>query len=463
VLSYPAAIPLSNRTLVRLGDLIREHRVRRRSRWRRLDPGRQALLVLAHLRNGDIYARLAAGFDISSSTAWRYIGEAVDLLAALADDIGAAGARAARPACAILDGTLIPIDRVADQKPYYSGKHRRHGVNVQIVADPAGRLAWASAALPGAVHDPTAARTHGLGEVLTATDVTTFADKAYHGAGGTVRTPFTRHRARPRLSCGQKAVNRAHARIRALGDRAVSLLKGWKVLATIAAAAACSGDSCRPGLSLLRELTRSDVITHSTHPAGPQAPRVGPETPILKQSRLVDATGITTLENLGCQGRWVNVSGGGVAGVLLRSHDRFVEVGWLEVETGDLLREGRSDGDTVGWYDRLDDEMVFFYAHQGEMWLQTGRTRIPVTGCTAEFDRIAVRGGEDRVLRVLREGTVVFTTGYHVPNDPVLPHLLYITAGAEEEDFDLGMFIANVINDPVRLARMRECRVDPMG
>jgi hypothetical protein len=57
---------------------------------------------------------------------------------------------------------------------------------------------------------------------------------------------------------------------------------------------------------------------------------------------------------------------------------------------------------------------------------------------------------------VLREGTVVFTTGYHVPNDPVLPHLLYITAGVEEEDFDLGMFIANVINDPVRLARMRE-------
>ncbi|MBY8852933.1 IS5/IS1182 family transposase, partial [Saccharothrix sp. MB29] len=28
----------------------------------------------------------------------------------------------------------------------------------------------------------------------------------------------------------QKAVNRAHARIRALGERAVSLLKGWKVL-----------------------------------------------------------------------------------------------------------------------------------------------------------------------------------------------------------------------------------------
>jgi hypothetical protein len=43
-------------------------------------------------------------------------------------------------AYAILDGTLIPIDRVADQKPYYSGKHRRHGVNVQVIADAVGRL-----------------------------------------------------------------------------------------------------------------------------------------------------------------------------------------------------------------------------------------------------------------------------------------------------------------------------------
>ena len=59
-------------------------------------------------------------------------------------------------AYAILDGTLIPIDRVADQKPYYSGKHKRHGVNVQVIADAADRLIWASAALPGSTHDLTA-------------------------------------------------------------------------------------------------------------------------------------------------------------------------------------------------------------------------------------------------------------------------------------------------------------------
>ncbi|MFJ6677417.1 transposase family protein [Actinosynnema sp. NPDC091369] len=233
MLSYPASIPLSNRTLVHLAELIRAERTRRRSRWRRLEPGRQALLVLAHLRNGDTHARLAVGFGVSHSTAWRYVREAVDLLAGLADDLHAAGERAARPAYAILDGTLVPIDRVADQKPHFSGKHRRHGVNVQILADPAGRLVWASPALPGSVHDLTAARTHGLIDMLTTNDVTAFADKAYQGAGGTVHTPFKRHATRPRLSRGQKAVNRAHARIRALGERAVSLLKGWKILAKL--------------------------------------------------------------------------------------------------------------------------------------------------------------------------------------------------------------------------------------
>ncbi|GAA5047967.1 hypothetical protein HNP84_000270 [Thermocatellispora tengchongensis] len=233
MLSYPAAIPLSNHTLIRLADLIRAHRAERRSRWRRLDAARQALLVLAHLRNGDTYARLAAGFAISTTTAWRYVRESIDLLAALADDVQAAVLRAGRLAYAILDGTLIPIDRLADERPYYSGKHRRHGMNVQVLADPAGRLVWASPALPGATHDLTAARTVGLIDALTTAGVRTFADKAYQGAGGTIRTPFKRHRHRPRLSRHQKAVNRSHARIRAIGERAVATLKTWKVLAKL--------------------------------------------------------------------------------------------------------------------------------------------------------------------------------------------------------------------------------------
>jgi hypothetical protein len=58
----------------------------------------------------------------------------------------------------------------------------------------------------------------------------TFADKAYQGARGSIRTPFKRHRYRPKLSRRQKKVNRAHARIHAIGERAKATLKTWKVL-----------------------------------------------------------------------------------------------------------------------------------------------------------------------------------------------------------------------------------------
>jgi hypothetical protein len=49
LLPYPAAIPLSTRTLNHLAERIRVRRQRRGSRWRNLDPGQQALLALAHL------------------------------------------------------------------------------------------------------------------------------------------------------------------------------------------------------------------------------------------------------------------------------------------------------------------------------------------------------------------------------------------------------------------------------
>ena len=58
-------------------------------------------------------------------------------------------------------------------------------------------------------------------------------DKGYQGARGSVRTPFKRRRFRPKLSRRQKAVNRAHAKIRACGERAIATLKSWKVLAKL--------------------------------------------------------------------------------------------------------------------------------------------------------------------------------------------------------------------------------------
>lgn len=122
------------------------------TRWLRLPSARQALPALAHLRCGDTYAQLAAGFGIGIATAFRYIREAVDILATLAPALAEAIKATRAKAFVILDGTLLPIDRTATDTPYYSGKHQRHGMNVQVLMDPLGRLLWASPALPGSTH-----------------------------------------------------------------------------------------------------------------------------------------------------------------------------------------------------------------------------------------------------------------------------------------------------------------------
>ena len=175
-------------------------------------PGRQALLVLAYLRKSETFAELAAGFGIGTATAWRYVTETVALLAARAPKLRQAltSAKNAGHAYVVIDGTLIPIDRVAADRPFYSGKHRRHGMNLQVISAPDGEILWVSGPLPGAVHDLTAARIWGIIRELAAAGLITLADKGYHGAGDHILTPY-RGRNKP---ASQKEANRAHAQLR---------------------------------------------------------------------------------------------------------------------------------------------------------------------------------------------------------------------------------------------------------
>jgi hypothetical protein len=240
VLVYPSSMPVSNRALQVLADGLRHRRSAMGSRWRRLSAGQQALLVLAYLNKGETYTALAGGFDVGTTTVFRYVREGVDVLADLAPALDDALELARRKAFVILDGTLLPIDRVGMacgyDRAFYSGKHKRHGMNVQVLADPAGRLVWASPALPGARHDMGAAREHGLIEGLGSGGIHVVADSAYQGGGPTIRVPQRRRRLDPdtgryrRLSRAQKEVNTAHARQRGPGERANAQLKAWKTV-----------------------------------------------------------------------------------------------------------------------------------------------------------------------------------------------------------------------------------------
>lgn len=127
------------------------------SPWRRLGCFKQALLLLAHLRKNETFAQLAAGFGVSTATAWRYVDETLDVLAAWAPGLHEALTGLDEGDFVIVEGTLIPTDRIAADEPYYSMKHRKHGMSVQVIARPDGTPLWFSRATPGRTHDLTAA------------------------------------------------------------------------------------------------------------------------------------------------------------------------------------------------------------------------------------------------------------------------------------------------------------------
>lgn len=49
-------------------------------------------------------------------------------------------AKKAGHAYVVVDATLIPAGRVAADRPFYSGKHQKHGMNLQVIAGPHGEI-----------------------------------------------------------------------------------------------------------------------------------------------------------------------------------------------------------------------------------------------------------------------------------------------------------------------------------
>ncbi|WP_238505244.1 transposase family protein [Streptosporangium sp. KLBMP 9127] len=56
----------------------------------------------------------------------------------------------------------IRTDRIKVDRPYFSGKHRVHGMNVQVIASPDETVRWTSDALQGKAHNLSAARIWGI-------------------------------------------------------------------------------------------------------------------------------------------------------------------------------------------------------------------------------------------------------------------------------------------------------------
>jgi hypothetical protein len=81
---YRATLDVPYELVEHVSWLLYEHRRARNTRWRKLGCFKQVLLTLVHLRKNETLSQLGAGFGISQATAWRYVDEALDVLASWA-------------------------------------------------------------------------------------------------------------------------------------------------------------------------------------------------------------------------------------------------------------------------------------------------------------------------------------------------------------------------------------------
>lgn len=239
---YSVRLPLSSQTVNHVADLIRAHRKQIRSRWRKLDPGRIAVITLAHLRNDERLADLAGGNQVSASTVRRWVLEVIDLLAARAPRLDRALARVAKDSgCVVLlDGTLIRTRRRTGRanRKNYSGKHKVHGLLFLALTDAKGRLLWISSARRGACSEITAARYEKLCARLREFQLGAVADLGFVGlddGDGEQPAVITGFKASggKRLSSPKKVVNRLISSLRAPVEHGFASLKTFRILTKV--------------------------------------------------------------------------------------------------------------------------------------------------------------------------------------------------------------------------------------
>jgi len=224
------------------------------ARSRKLSCRAQAVLALRWFRDRTRIEALARDHGVSRATAYRYVDEAVDVLAAQAPGLGEALERALADGMAyvILDGKVFATDACAETAEsakgtefhlWYSGRKRRYGANVQAVMLPGGLPLWTGPAGPGSVSDTGAARTTALPFLYRAAarGLPALADGGYQGAGIGVHTPVKspkqkRGTAPRELGENERTRNLLLRGLRCRGERGFALLaRRWAALQHVTA------------------------------------------------------------------------------------------------------------------------------------------------------------------------------------------------------------------------------------
>ncbi|MGW2893014.1 transposase family protein, partial [Streptomyces griseoruber] len=136
---YQVRLPLSKQTIDLVAGLIRRRRNQLGTRWRKLTPGAQVVVVLAVLRHDQRLADMAGGNHVSASTVRRWVKETIELLAVRAPRLDGTLKKIARSGGVVVlpDGTLVRTRRRTgtDSRKNFSGKHKAHGLLFLALTD----------------------------------------------------------------------------------------------------------------------------------------------------------------------------------------------------------------------------------------------------------------------------------------------------------------------------------------
>lgn len=236
--TYSSVLQVRPSTVLFVARLVQQRRevVGTRDGRRALSPWSQAVLVLRWFLDGTRVRQLAADNTIGVSTCYRYLHEGIAVLACCAADIHQAlmTAVAFGATHVNLDGTLIVTDRLARKGPngadlWWSGKHKCHGGNIQVLCPPCGFPIWVSEVRPGREHDTTCAK--AAGELLPALEALeseerkpTLTDLGYVNLSPAIRHPHKKPKG-GELTDAQTTYNKVIRGVHGIGERANSLLK----------------------------------------------------------------------------------------------------------------------------------------------------------------------------------------------------------------------------------------------
>lgn len=207
------------------------------------------LLALVWLRVYPSYELLGWLFGLDKSNAWHNTQDVLEILESMTDfpfDRPDPQRRKLQTAEAVMDAfpeVRVIIDAKEQafrrpggwdrQKPFYSGKKKRHTVKNQVACTPGGRIVSVSTTAPGRAHDLTVLRYNGLLDRLPA-GAGMMTDKGYIGVAtdaGTrpVVTPIRASKNHP-LTDDQKASNRLINGCRVVVEHVMAQLSRFQVL-----------------------------------------------------------------------------------------------------------------------------------------------------------------------------------------------------------------------------------------